>query len=127
MVHRNITPSTIKLLSKSGHIELGGLTIPVRYRLDDVSMEVGALSEDSMSVYSAPELRTDSYGPQADMYSVGLVLYFIVTGVKPENAESLEFRRSVWCDNYEKFNVKVKTAQSSVIIRHVELGFRLCQ
>lgn len=106
VVHRNITPHTIKLLSKSGHIELGGLSVPARYRLDDVSMQVAALTGDAITVYSAPEIRTENHGPQADMYSVGMVMYFIVTGINPENVEAMEFRRSVWCDNYEKYRVK---------------------
>ncbi len=65
ITHGNIIPENI-IINHDGIVKLCGLGIPYRKHITS---------------FSAPELKTEyKITPQSDMYSLGMVLYFMITG-----------------------------------------------
>ncbi len=88
IVHRDIKPSNI-LITKSGEPMLSDFGV-AKILDDSVSVE---LTGTSMSIgtpsYMAPEqARAKNVDGRADIYSLGIILYEIVTGRKPFEADT---------------------------------------
>jgi serine/threonine-protein kinase len=86
VTHRDITPSNMLVTSK-GRIKLtdfGLAKLPTDLRLTKTGMMVGSL------YYMSPEQvrAIPEVDARSDLYSVGAVLYEMVTGAKPFNGDS---------------------------------------
>jgi serine/threonine protein kinase len=87
VIHRDLKPANI-LLDESGNAYLSDFGI---------AKVLGSLTEQTLSgmvfgtpSYISPEqLKSEPVTPQSDIYSLGIVLYHILTGVKPFPDESL--------------------------------------
>lgn len=81
MIHRAIKPTNVFLCGKT--LKLGGLWHPEP--TDEVSDRPGSTVIDAF-IWNAPELRDGSpYSYASDIYSCGMVMYFILTGKQPYN------------------------------------------
>ncbi len=88
LVHRDIKPSNV-LVSRDGTVKLtdfGGVKGPEAFstQLTAVGRIVGTVA------YMAPELvTTETIHPRQDLYSLGAVLYVMMTGRPPIQADSI--------------------------------------
>jgi serine/threonine protein kinase len=87
IIHRDIKPSNILLTGKSQPMlsDFGiakNLDSEATVRATGTGMGVGTYQ------YMAPEQWTNQACPQSDLYSLGLILYEMVTGRKPYTADS---------------------------------------
>lgn len=83
IVHRDLKPENI-LMARAHHPKISDFGLAT-FRNDDkhVHSIVGTPS------YAAPEvIRNVPYGPPADIWSCGVLLYFMITGEKPFNGDS---------------------------------------
>jgi serine/threonine protein kinase len=85
VIHRDIKPANI-MISKTGEIKISDFGIAVVDGSQDSIME-GAITA-SLS-YASPELlKQESPGPGSDLFSLGVVAYELLTGVKPFAADT---------------------------------------
>jgi len=79
ILHLDVKPSNI-ILNKLAVPKIGDFVLA---RLSDL-MQTGSMS--STPHYSAPEISDDpeKIGPRADLFSVGVIFYELLTGTKPE-------------------------------------------
>lgn len=79
MVHGDITPANILLTAKC-EPKIGNFGNPGRFHQDSHEMP-------SPSAYAAPEMAagTSDFGPPADVYSLGVILRELLTGVPAES------------------------------------------
>ena len=86
MVHRDVKPSNL-LVDKHGSLALADFGIAKA-----LEMEGQTLTSTGMGVgtpeYMAPEQWRGKATPQTDVYALGVVLYEMLTGVKPFKAEN---------------------------------------
>jgi serine/threonine-protein kinase len=86
VVHRDVKPGNL-LVSDSGVVKLADFGIA---RATDQSSITQAGSVLGTAAYLAPEqARGDEAGPQADLYSLGVVTYQLISGRLPYEASSL--------------------------------------
>lgn len=78
ILHRDVKPDNI-FVSESGFFKLGDFGIA---RI--ASETFNFISKKGTYAYMAPEVyRGESYGKQADIYSLGMVLYYLTNGNRP--------------------------------------------
>jgi serine/threonine protein kinase len=87
IVHRDIKPSNI-LLTLSGEPMLTDFGIAKVLESDDTQTLTGTGVGVGTPEYMAPEQWVGKSGPQADIYSLGVVFYEMVTGRKPYTADT---------------------------------------
>ena len=87
IIHRDIKPSNI-LLTEKGQPMLSDFGIAKILESGDTATLTGAGVGVGTPEYMAPEQWTGGAGPQADLYSLGVVFYELVTGRKPYTADT---------------------------------------
>ena len=87
IVHRDIKPSNI-LLTDQGQPLLSDFGIAKTLESHENATLTGAGMTIGTPDYMSPEQWTGQAGPQADIYSLGVVLYELVTGRKPYSADT---------------------------------------
>lgn len=85
VVHRDIKPSNI-MLSSNGDIKISDFGIAQVDGFADISAS-GSLTG-SVHYTSPEQIRNESPTPQTDLFSLGVVMYELVTGEKPFKAEN---------------------------------------
>jgi len=82
LIHRDLKPANI--YRENGVVKIGD--VGLSKRLD------GARGQHTESIgtvyYMAPEITHGQYGPQIDVYSLGIILYEMLTGKLPFNGET---------------------------------------
>lgn len=100
-IHSNLNPTTVYLNKKQKPIICDYFLYPnfkVSDQLDDQNQLKFSIDPDTAlelfgdTPYVAPEiLRGGPFGPSADIYSLGKMMYFILRGEKPSKTENEDF------------------------------------
>jgi serine/threonine protein kinase len=91
LVHRDIKPSNF-MLDKSGRVKLMDFGIAKNTDVDAAEYtQTGTGMQMGTPMYMSPEqiTETKSVTPQSDIYSLGVVLWQLVTGQKPYDTKTL--------------------------------------
>ncbi|PUZ65434.1 hypothetical protein GQ55_3G222300 [Panicum hallii var. hallii] len=85
VIHRDLKPENFLLLSKDENAPLKATDFGL-----SVFFKEGEVFRDIVgsAYYIAPEVLKRSYGPEADIWSVGVIVYILLCGVPPFWAES---------------------------------------
>ncbi|XP_022756702.1 calcium-dependent protein kinase 34 isoform X1 [Durio zibethinus] len=85
VIHRDLKPENFLLLNKEENSPLKATDfgLSVFYKPGDVFKDIVG-----SAYYIAPEVLKRRYGPEADIWSVGVMLYILLSGVPPFWAES---------------------------------------
>ncbi|XP_025809940.1 calcium-dependent protein kinase 14 isoform X2 [Panicum hallii] len=85
VIHRDLKPENFLLLSKDENAPLMATDFGL-----SVFFKEGEVFRDIVgsAYYIAPEVLKRSYGPEADIWSVGVIVYILLCGVPPFWAES---------------------------------------
>ena len=87
IVHRDIKPTNI-LITESGEPMLSDFGIAKLFEADQTTNLTGTGMAIGTPEYMAPEQWDGKSNPQSDLYSLGIVLYEMVTGRKPYIADT---------------------------------------
>ncbi|XP_022753703.1 calcium-dependent protein kinase 17-like [Durio zibethinus] len=85
VIHRDLKPENFLLLNKEENSPLKATDfgLSVFYKPGDVFKDIVG-----SAYYIAPEVLKRKYGPEADIWSIGVMLYILLSGVPPFWAES---------------------------------------
>ncbi|PAN27930.1 hypothetical protein PAHAL_5G119100 [Panicum hallii] len=85
VIHRDLKPENFLLLSKDENAPLKATDFGL-----SVFFKQGEVFKDIVgsAYYIAPEVLKRNYGPEADIWSIGVILYILLCGVPPFWAES---------------------------------------
>ncbi|KAM7272777.1 hypothetical protein ACFE04_027440 [Oxalis oulophora] len=85
VIHRDLKPENFLLLSKdeTAPLKATDFGLSVFYKPGDVFKDIVG-----SAYYIAPEVLKRRYGPEADIWSIGVMLYILLSGVPPFWAES---------------------------------------
>jgi simple sugar transport system substrate-binding protein len=87
IIHRDIKPANI-LITESGEPMLSDFGIAKILEMGQMTALTGTGMAIGTPEYMAPEQWTGKTSPQSDLYSLGIVLYEMVTGRKPYVADT---------------------------------------
>ncbi|GLU18906.1 hypothetical protein SLE2022_351830 [Rubroshorea leprosula] len=85
VIHRDLKPENFLLLSKAedSPLKATDFGLSVFYKPGEVFKDIVG-----SAYYIAPEVLRRRYGPEADIWSIGVMLYILLSGVPPFWAES---------------------------------------
>ncbi|CAN0911556.1 Calcium-dependent protein kinase 17 [Linum grandiflorum] len=85
VIHRDLKPENFLLLNKdeSSPLKATDFGLSVFYKPGEVFKDIVG-----SAYYIAPEVLKRKYGPEADIWSIGVMLYILLSGVPPFWAES---------------------------------------
>ncbi|CAN1250418.1 Calcium-dependent protein kinase 17 [Linum perenne] len=85
VIHRDLKPENFLLLNKdeSAPLKATDFGLSVFYKPGEVFKDIVG-----SAYYIAPEVLKRKYGPEADIWSIGVMLYILLSGVPPFWAES---------------------------------------
>ncbi|EPS59027.1 hypothetical protein M569_15783, partial [Genlisea aurea] len=85
VIHRDLKPENFLLLNKDedSPLKATDFGLSVFYKEGDVFRDIVG-----SAYYIAPEVLKRGYGPEADIWSIGVMLYILLSGVPPFWAES---------------------------------------
>ncbi len=87
VIHRDIKPRNI-LLTEDERVKIGDFSIALMTRMDQTATQVHGYV--GSPLYMSPEqIRDENVGHQTDIFSIGLVLYELLTGSHPFSAEKI--------------------------------------
>jgi calcium-dependent protein kinase len=94
VIHRDLKPENFLLLSKDEHAPLKATDFGL-----SVFFKQGEVFKDIVgsAYYIAPEVLKRSYGPEADIWSIGVILYILLCGVPPFWAGEFLITTSCFC------------------------------
>jgi len=87
VIHRDIKPANI-LMTEDGEPTLSDFGIAKLFQGDKTTTLTGSGAAIGTPEYMAPEQWTGQTGPKSDMYSLGVILYEMVTGRRPYIADT---------------------------------------
>ncbi len=87
IVHRAVIPQHI-LLGRDGSIKLTGFSIASVYSMSHEEQEIEGTSLNVVPYYPPEQARGEIVTPAADVYSLGVVMYDMVTGHPPFDGDS---------------------------------------
>jgi len=87
ILHRDIKPANI-LITESGEPMLSDFGVAKLFESDQATALTGSGMAIGTPEYMAPEQWTGTTSPLSDLYSLGIVLYEMVTGRKPYMADT---------------------------------------
>lgn len=118
-IHRDIKPENI-LINERDEVKLTDFGLAKFIREGSLSASMAGTP-----VYMAPESWMGRFSVESDIYSVGVVLYEMLTGINPFISESFEGMRSKILaginDPPSKHNPSVPSELDSVVMRAVEV------
>lgn len=86
VVHRDVQPRNI-MVSKRGHVKLLNFSVAVDERLPTAPELLDGASSFGGPLYLSPEqILGEAADPRSDLFSLGLVLYELLAGVRPFEA-----------------------------------------
>lgn len=85
VVHRDVKPANI-LITADGHVKLADLGIA--QVADEAGHTTTGQTLGSVDYFSPEQARGEVAGPQSDVYSLGVVLYEMLTGQRPFSGDS---------------------------------------
>ncbi|XP_059668986.1 calcium-dependent protein kinase 17 [Cornus florida] len=85
VIHRDLKPENFLLLNKDedSPLKATDFGLSVFYKQDEVFKDIVG-----SAYYIAPEVLKRRYGPEVDIWSIGVMLYILLSGVPPFWAES---------------------------------------
>jgi len=86
IIHRDLKPQNILITKKDGkpHLKIADFGFAKEIEPEDMSATICG-----SPLYMAPQLlRMDRYSPKADVWSLGVIMYEMITGNKPIEAQS---------------------------------------
>lgn len=119
VVHRDLKPSNV-IVDRSGVARI--MDFGIARRLASGQAEKAAFQ--GTPLYTAPEyVSRGSAGPQADIFSVGMMFYEALAGVHPVQADSLdEVLRQIAGRNFEppsRHNAQVEEKLDSIVMKAI--------
>lgn len=96
IAHRNVSPSHLIMsryqhFGKKKELKLTGLSRVVRIPSEEQSsFHLSAVPEEFLDVYSAPELSTPQHGLEVDLYSLGVIIYTLISGGIPSSSLDIQ-------------------------------------
>jgi serine/threonine-protein kinase len=86
VVHRDVQPKNI-MISRRGHVKLMNFSVAVDGRLPTAPELLDGASSFGGPLYLSPEqILGEAADPRSDMFSLGVVLYELLAGVRPFDA-----------------------------------------
>lgn len=122
VVHRDVTPGNI-LFSENGEVKLSDFGLVRRLGREEtlVTLEPAVLG--TMGYLSPEQLLGKEVGPRSDLYSAGVVLFEMLTGKRPHDAESelgLHLAALTKTPNVRQFRPEVPRWLAEVVARLLE-------
>ena len=79
VIHRDVKPENV-LVTTSGQVKVSDFGLAKDQNLDPLTMEGSFIGT---PLYMAPEIGREQVDGRADIYSLGVCFYYLVTGVQP--------------------------------------------
>jgi serine/threonine-protein kinase len=87
IVHRNVKPQNI-MVGRDGSIKLIDFCIASVYGMTAEELDTAGTSLNIVPYYSPEQAQGEIVGPMADVYSLGIVMYDMVTGHPPFDGDT---------------------------------------
>jgi tRNA A-37 threonylcarbamoyl transferase component Bud32 len=121
-VHRDVTPGNI-LFSSTGEVKLADFGLARRPGGEETAITVGDAILGTLGYRSPEQALGKDIGPRSDLYSLGVVLFEMLTGRLPHEAAELEPRLSILeaAPDVRRFRPEVTPWLARVVARLLEV------